>query len=144
MTFMEQIAALERLHELIKRKATGTPEQLAEKFDVSLGTINNFIKTLRNKDLPINYCRERQTYYYEYEVDVIVFQIKTKEDLRKIQGGEIYFHFSSSIQNFCIDPADICNRLINTDEQNDAGGFGFRSVDTEGYAENPALSLNIE
>ena len=36
MTFMEQITALEHLHELIKRKATGTPEQLAEKFGVSL------------------------------------------------------------------------------------------------------------
>ena len=125
MTFMEQIQALERLHELIKRKATGTPEQLAERFDVSLGTINNFIKTLRNKDLPIAYCRERQTYYYEYEVDMIVFQIKTKEDLRKIQGGEINFNFFSPMQNFCIDPSDICIRLINTEEQNDAGGFGF-------------------
>ena len=84
MTFMEQIQALERLHELIKRKATGTPEQLSERFGVSLGTIHNLIKTLRSKDLPILYCRERQTYYYEYEVDIIVFQIKTKEDLRKI------------------------------------------------------------
>ncbi len=125
MTFMEQIEALERLHELIKRKATGTPEQLAEKFDVSLGTIHNFIKTLRSKDLPIAYCRERQTYYYEYEVEVIVFQIKTKEDLRKIQGGEFNFNFFSPMQNFCIDPSDICNMLTNTEEQNDAGSFGF-------------------
>ena len=125
MTFMEQIEALERLHELIKRKATGTPEQLAERFGVSLGTIHNFIKTLRSKDLPITYCRERQTYYYEYEVDVIVFQIKTKEDLRKIQGGEINFNFFSPMQNFCIDPSDICNMLTNTEKQNDAGSFGF-------------------
>ena len=125
MTFMEQIEALERLHELIKRKATGTPEQLSERFGVSIGTINNFIKTLRNKNLPIVYCRDRQTYYYEYEIEFVVFQIKTKEDLRKIQGGEINIHFFSPIQNFCIDPSDICSRLTNTEEQNDAGSFCF-------------------
>ena len=51
MTFNEQMEVLERLHLLIKRKATGTPEQLAEKFNVSLGTINNLIKILRDKGL---------------------------------------------------------------------------------------------
>ena len=76
MTFMEQIEALERLHELIKRKATGTPEQLANKFGVSVGTIKNMINTLKNKGLPVRYCRDRETYYYEHEVELWLFVIK--------------------------------------------------------------------
>ena len=78
MTFLEYAEALERLHGLINRKATGSPEKLMEKFGVSLGTINNFIRTLRNKGLPILYCRERETYYYAYEVEVIIFSVKSK------------------------------------------------------------------
>jgi hypothetical protein len=125
MTFIEQIEALERLHELIRRKATGTPEQLADKFNVSLGTIHNFIKTLRNKGLPIAYCRDRQTYYYEFEVDVFLFVVKAKEDSNKIRGGENIFNYFLPMQNFCIDTSHLCNRLINNEEGNDAGGFRY-------------------
>ena len=125
MTFTEHIFALERLHNLIRLKGTGTPEQLAKRFDVSLGTINNFIKILRDRGLPVLYCRERQTYYYEYEVEVYLFVVKAKDDLRKIQGGENNYIYFSPIQNFCIDPLHLCTKLINTERQNDAGGFRF-------------------
>ena len=70
--------AVERLDDLIRRKQTSTPEKLAEKFGVSLGTINNLIKIMRNKGFPIAYCRKRQTYYYEYEIEVVIFRVKPK------------------------------------------------------------------
>ena len=94
-------------------------------FNVSLGMINNFIKILRDRGLPVLYCRERQTYYYEYGVEVYLFVVKAKDDLRKIQGGEKNYIYFSPIQNFCIDPLHLCNKLINTEGQNDAGGFRF-------------------
>ena len=125
MTFNEQIQALERLHDLIKRKGTGTPEQLAEKFNVSVGTIKNLLKILRDKDFPIAYCRDRKTYYYEREIELIVFKAEPKEDLHKIRGGESNFYFFPPSQNFWLDPFDLCNRLTNTEKQNDAGGFRF-------------------
>jgi predicted DNA-binding transcriptional regulator YafY len=76
MTFIEHLEALERLHLLIQRKATGTPEQLAGRFNVSQRTIRNFIQILKDKDLSVHYCRDLQTYYYEFEVDVQFFQVK--------------------------------------------------------------------
>lgn len=76
MTFSEQIAALERLHQLIKLKATGSPEQLADRFSVSVGTIKNLIKIFKDRDLPIRYSRSRQTYLYEQEVEIHLFYIK--------------------------------------------------------------------
>ena len=78
MNHLAYSAALERLHLLISRKATGSPEKLTAKFEVSLGTINNMIKTLRLKGLPILYDRERETYYYEYEMEIIIFSVKPK------------------------------------------------------------------
>jgi hypothetical protein len=63
MTFIEHLEALERLHLLIQRKATGTPEQLAGRFNVSQRTIRNFIQILKDKDLSVHYCRDLQTYY---------------------------------------------------------------------------------
>ena len=125
MTFNEQIQALERLHDLIKRKGTGTPEQLAEKFNVSVGTIKNLLKILKDKDFPIAYCRDRKTYYYEREIELIVFKAEPKEDLHKIRGGENNLNFFLPSQNFCLDPYDLCNRLTNHNKQNDAGGFRF-------------------
>jgi transcription initiation factor IIE alpha subunit len=75
MTFLEHLEALERLHLLIKRKGTGTPELLSNRFSVSVGTIKNLLKILKIKGLPVNYCREKQTYYYEYEVEIYFFYI---------------------------------------------------------------------
>ena len=104
MTFMQHIEALERLHLLIQRKGTGTPEDLARRFNVSVGTIKNLLTILRNKGLPICYCRDSQTYYYEYEVEVRLFWVNTKDNLRTIQGGNNIFNFFSPSQNSCLDP----------------------------------------
>jgi Mn-dependent DtxR family transcriptional regulator len=76
MTFMEQLEALERLHLLIQRKATGTPGQLAERLNVCPRTIRNLIQILKHKDLSVHYSRDLQTYYYESDVEVLFFYIK--------------------------------------------------------------------
>jgi predicted DNA-binding transcriptional regulator YafY len=78
MTLIEQIKMLERLHALIQRKATGTPTQLAAKFEVTERTVRNGIFFLKNQDLPIQYCRERQTYFYECEVEGAIFSLKRR------------------------------------------------------------------
>jgi hypothetical protein len=98
---------------------------LAERFEVSVGTIKNWLKILRDKNLPILYCRDRQTYYYAQDVEVRFFWINNEEDLKKIQGGEnIFVNFNPS-QNFCLGASDLWVKLINNEEQNDASGFGF-------------------
>lgn len=125
MKFDKQMDAIDRLHNLIKRKATGTPEQLSEKFEVSVGTIKNWINILKDRNLPVKYCRDKQTYYYEYEVELRIFWVKAVEDSKNIRGGENNYNFFSPSQNFCLDPYDICNRLTNNGEQSDAGGFDF-------------------
>ena len=125
MTFFEHFEALERLHSLIKRKATGTPEHLAELFKVSVSTIKNLLRDLKDKNLPVCYCRERETYYYEYDVDVIFFKIVSKEEQNKITGGINIFNYFLPRQNTCLDTFYTCTKLTNYNEHNTASSYVF-------------------
>ena len=81
MRFNEHFDALDRLDGLIRRKQTGTPAQLAAKFGVSVGTIKNMIKEMKDRDCPIRYSRGEKTYYYTRKIKIIAFQVIDEEDL---------------------------------------------------------------
>jgi predicted DNA-binding transcriptional regulator YafY len=55
---------LDFLHSLIKKRATGAPEQLAKKLNVSERTTFEYIEILRSLGADIKYSRDRQSYYY--------------------------------------------------------------------------------
>ena len=67
MRFLEQLNKLKRIHLLIKRKGTGTPEKLAERLNSSRASIFRDIETLKKLGAPIKYDRDRPGYYYEDE-----------------------------------------------------------------------------
>lgn len=56
---------LEYLDHLIRRKATGTPTELARKFGISERTVYDYIEVLRSLGAPITYDRVRNTYRYQ-------------------------------------------------------------------------------
>ncbi|MCH7400780.1 HTH domain-containing protein [Belliella kenyensis] len=56
---------LEYLDELIRKKATGSPKQLAKKFDVSERTIYDYINILRELGAEIFYCSICESYMYK-------------------------------------------------------------------------------
>ncbi|TSJ43047.1 HTH domain-containing protein [Mucilaginibacter corticis] len=55
---------LDHLNSLIRKKATGTPEQLAKKLNVSERTTFEYLDILKSLGADIRYSRERQSYYY--------------------------------------------------------------------------------
>ncbi len=63
--FVKQLNQLERLHSLIQRKATGSPSSLAVRLAVSQRTAYNLIDALKSLGAEINYCRTRESYYYD-------------------------------------------------------------------------------
>lgn len=67
MTATQKFSLLMRLDDLIKRKATGPPARLTEKLGVSRASIFRYINELKEMDAPIQYCKERQSYFYEIE-----------------------------------------------------------------------------
>lgn len=56
-----------RLDGLIRRKATGTADDLAERLGVSVPTVYRYMRELRNFGAPISYCPQRHCYFYEEE-----------------------------------------------------------------------------
>ena len=55
---------LDHLNSLIRKKATGAPEQLAKKLNVSERTAFEYLEILRSLGADIKYSRDRRSYYY--------------------------------------------------------------------------------
>jgi predicted DNA-binding transcriptional regulator YafY len=61
----EIIIRLERIDQLIRLKATGTPRAFASKLELSERCIYNYINLMKDLGAPIRFCRYRNTYYYD-------------------------------------------------------------------------------
>lgn len=71
MNFLEKHSLLERLHELIRRCATGTAEQCAKKLEISRAGFYRHLEMLKMFGAEIEYCRYKRTYRY-----ITDFQLK--------------------------------------------------------------------
>lgn len=108
MKFLEQIQQLERLDQLIRLKATGSPKDLAEKLEVSERSVYNFMEVMRNLGANIKYCSFRNSYYYEGRF-LFKFVLCSEQNPDKIIGGEKKLNFLELLQNFCSEPEYLCN-----------------------------------
>ena len=84
MKLLEQIERINRLHELIKHRRTGTPSVLANKLNLSTSMIYKLIDELKLRDAPIVYFRQLGTYYYSRS-----FQIKISIDFKTVTEEEM-------------------------------------------------------
>lgn len=100
MKLFEEINLLERLDQLIRLKATGTPCQLAKRLEISEREIYRIIADLRSRDIKIAYCKQRRSYYYENET-FLKFQACVIENgkERRLLGGENIFDFFENISH---------------------------------------------
>lgn len=87
MTFIKKIHQLNRLHELIKRRATGSPKELAGKFDMSERCIYRLVDELRSFDLDIKYCRTSQSYIYTRQIDFSLSIMLNNQKINSLVGG---------------------------------------------------------
>lgn len=100
MKLIEQLNQLNRLDALIRKRATGTPKDMARRFTVSERTIYNLLETLRGLGAEIDYCRIRESYYYRNEIkfhfDLVVKGTREGE----IKGGAVHLGVFSDTANF--------------------------------------------
>ncbi|BDD02368.1 HTH domain-containing protein [Persicobacter psychrovividus] len=64
MSFIQQVNRLNRIDLLIRRKATGSPKELANLLEVSPRTITNSINILRDLGADIYFCHSSKSYVY--------------------------------------------------------------------------------
>lgn len=61
------LVKLDRLNHLIRRQSTGTPEELAERLEISRSSLFEIISYLREEmQAPILYNKYMRSYIYEY------------------------------------------------------------------------------
>ncbi len=85
------IERLERMHEMICRKATGAPDVFAEKLGISKSMLMINLGQLKQRGGPIQYDMLNQTYYYTRPCRLIFRYELEKEALGKVKGGENSF-----------------------------------------------------
>jgi predicted DNA-binding transcriptional regulator YafY len=83
MKLLEQIDRLNRLHEMIQYRRTGTPKQLAKRLNLSTSMVYKLMEELRLNEAPIEYSRQLQSYYYSRR-----FLMKIKIDFRPLLEEE--------------------------------------------------------
>ena len=83
MTFIEKLQVIERVDGLIRRKATGTAEDLASKLGVSRRCVYDILDIMKQMDAPIQYCPNRKSIYYSHHCDLAIGFIPTQH----IKGG---------------------------------------------------------
>ena len=73
---------INRLHDLVKRKATGSLDTLAEKFGVGRSTMSRYIEEFKMEyDPPMAYDRLKHTYYYTKPFELKIWvEVKRAEE----------------------------------------------------------------
>jgi DNA-binding IclR family transcriptional regulator len=65
MTAVEHAKILSRLDDLIKMKATGAPQELAQKLGISRSSLFRYLDELKKLNAPVRFCTKRKSYLYE-------------------------------------------------------------------------------
>ena len=65
MSFLSQLERFEHMHKLIELKATGNPQQFADRVKVSESTLYYYIGLLKERGAKIAYSRYSESYYYK-------------------------------------------------------------------------------
>jgi len=103
----KQILRIERLHCLIKRKATGTPSECARKLNISERQLYNTLDLMKSMGAPIYYDLSICAYCYDYDVhwQFGFSRAMNEERMNKIKGSGNYntensllqFYFSNAL-----------------------------------------------
>ena len=107
MNFIDNKEKLERLDQLIRLKATGSPDELARKFNSSKRTICRVIKDLKEIGCPIYFSKEHNSYCYKYSGKLLIkFETLDNSELHKVKGG--FFLKKIQMPNSGIETNYIC------------------------------------
>jgi Predicted transcriptional regulator len=72
MLIFETIDRLNRMHQLIKREATGTPDEFAGRFNIRRRQLYNILDEFKGYGAEICYSRVKNSFYYENGFEVFV------------------------------------------------------------------------
>ncbi|MBL4746442.1 MAG: DNA-binding protein [Flavobacteriaceae bacterium] len=95
MKTIKQLERLRKTHELIKQENTGSPQEFANKLNISERQFYNILDYLKEIDAPIEYNKKTETYYYTSSFDLLVnisVQVLIGDEVRNIYGGATFLN----------------------------------------------------
>jgi hypothetical protein len=87
MSLLKYIERLQRIDSLIRRRATGSADEFAEKMGVSRSQLMQDLKELRELGAPIQFVSSASSYCYTAECRLI---LEFNPEYRMIRGGIAY------------------------------------------------------
>ena len=90
---LKQIQRIERLHQLLRLKATGSPKECASQLGISERQLYNIIELMKELGAPIIYNMRVGSYQYAYDVEwSFEFTKRLNNDsMTSIKGSGITF-----------------------------------------------------
>ncbi len=67
MSLLKYVERLKRMDDLIRRKATGTPEEFANRLGIGRTILMEELRELKELGAELCYCKVRHSYYYANE-----------------------------------------------------------------------------
>jgi len=110
MKFFEQMKRLERVDQLIRMKATGSPKDLAQRLSLSERSIYDLINQMKSLGAPIIYNSLRGSYEYE-ESGQFRCQLTFEKGMhQRISGGISEFFFG--LQENCSERSHLVGTAV--------------------------------
>ena len=109
MRIFDDIFLLQRIDQMIRTRATGTPKCLANRLGISECSTYRMIERLKDQGFPIAYDKTTQSYYYQEPVKWQVEFVVGSDKLLSVKGGANEINFFPTLSFFDRASADICN-----------------------------------
>lgn len=84
MGILKYVNRLQRMDALIRRRATGTPEEFAERLGLCRSALMENIREMKELGAPISYCKHRQSYFYEKAIVLHIGYINNRPFHQKV------------------------------------------------------------
>ncbi len=99
MSLLKYIERLKRMDDLIRRKATGTPDEFASRMGLGKSVLMEELHDLKKMGAVVTYCKTRQTYYYQQEFILKIGTLNSSNQ-QELRGGKNYFEDFSTIRYY--------------------------------------------
>ena len=96
MNIIRYLDRLKRMDDLIRRKATGTPEEFAVKMGLSRIALLKYIRLLKEMNAPVVFNHDRGSYCYLFPC-----QLKIGYESRLLDEKELVDINAKSLKKFC-------------------------------------------
>lgn len=107
MSILKYIDRLKRMDNLIRRKATGTPDEFAEKLQLSKSMLMIDLADMKALGAPIQYDSTLKSYVYTCACHWSLDFVADKTELQAVRGGKNTFvetihsnHIGLTLSNF--------------------------------------------